>query len=261
MKITVRWDGFDSTMDEMGKNIIETNRELVLSRMAAAAKRSGRNLSDIRLVAVSKTKPASMILDAIQVGIDCFGENKVQEILEKQEDRNLQYQEKIEWHMIGHLQTNKVRQIIDRVTLIHSVDRLDLAVEIQKQALKKAITVPVLVQVNVAREESKQGFFVEEAENAIRAIACFPNICIKGLMTIAPFRQNPADNRGVFRDLYNFFLDIDKKKMDNVSMCTLSMGMSNDFEIAIEEGANLVRIGSLLFGERSYTKEGTLINK
>ena len=230
-------------------SVLKKNWEMVLRRVEAAAKRSGRDPSSVQVVAVSKTKPVSMIQQAVLAGLSCFGENKVQEILEKQDAPELR-NEDIEWHMIGHLQSNKVRQVIDRVSLIHSVDSIGLAAEIQKQAQKRSITVPVLIQVNVAKEESKQGFFLEETEQAIEKIAVFPNISIKGLMTIAPLQQNPSENRKIFRDLYNFCIDIDKKKMDNVSMCTLSMGMSIDFEVAIEEGATVVRVGSLLFGER-----------
>ena len=235
--------------NQIGMEVLRKNRELVLERVAVAAGRSGRSPADIRVVAVSKTKPAEVLSDAFATGFHCFGENRVQEILEKQEHPLLR-DKAIEWHMIGHLQSNKVRQIVDRVSLIHSVDSLSLAEEIQKQAQKRAISIPVLIQVNIAAEESKQGFSVAEAEQAIERISQFPNVCIQGLMTIAPLRTNPAENRMIFRDLYNLHLDIDMKKMDNVNMSTLSMGMSNDFEVAIEEGANLVRIGSLLFGER-----------
>ena len=226
------------------------NKEALESRVQAATRRAGKDLKDIRIIAVSKTKPAEVVQKAYQAGFRSFGENRVQEILAKQDSEFCRDLQDIEWHLIGHLQTNKVRQIIDKVALIHSVDRMDVANEIQRYAEKKGIVVNALMQVNIAKEDSKSGFYVEEIDSAIQNFSQLNNIHIQGLMTIAPFRLNPEENRKIFRELYKIYIDIDKKKMDNVTMSILSMGMSNDFEVAIEEGANMIRVGTFIFGER-----------
>lgn len=218
----------------------------VRSRMEAACRRAGRDPKEVTLIAVSKTKPAAMIQEAYEAGAREFGENKVQEILEKQPA----LPEDIRWHMIGHLQRNKVHQVVGRTVLIHSVDSLRLAQEIEKEAAKKGLHADVLLEINVAREESKHGFFLEESEEAIRQISLLPHVHLKGLMTIAPFVENPEENRGIFKKLYQFSVDIAGKNIDNVTMGVLSMGMSNDFEVAIEEGATMIRVGTSILGTR-----------
>ena len=184
--------------------------------------------------------------EAYEAGARDFGENKVQEILQKQPA----LPQDIRWHMIGHLQRNKVHQVIGKAVLIHAVDSLRLAEQIEQEAAKRNLDVDVLLEINVAKEESKYGFFLEDAEEAIRRISALPHVHIKGLMTIAPFVENPEENRGIFQKLYQFSVDINDKNIDNVTMGVLSMGMSGDFEVAIEEGATMVRVGTSIFGAR-----------
>lgn len=215
-------------------------------RVLEACRRSGRNPADVTLIAVSKTKPAEMLKEAYTAGARNFGENKVQEILEKEP----LLPEDIRWHMIGHLQTNKVRQIVGRTCLIHSVDSVKLAREIQKESVKKNLITDILLEVNVAEEESKFGFRLEETEEAFMQISQLSNVRIRGLMTIAPFVSNAEENRSVFRKLNEFYVDMKSKNIDNVSMNVLSMGMTGDFEVAIEEGATMVRVGTGIFGAR-----------
>ena len=218
----------------------------VKSRVEAACTRAGRRPEEVTLIAVSKTKPPEMLMEAYRAGVRDFGENKVQEILEKYTI----LPDNIRWHMIGHLQTNKVRQIVDKACLIHSVDSVKLAREIEKESSKHGLVMPVLLEVNVAREESKFGFFMEELELAVREIAGFSHVNVKGLMTIAPYVDEAEENREIFRKLYQLFIDIKSKNIDNVNMNILSMGMTGDFEVAIEEGATMVRVGTGIFGER-----------
>ncbi|MBE5994695.1 MAG: YggS family pyridoxal phosphate-dependent enzyme [Paenibacillaceae bacterium] len=226
--------------------MVKENLLIVENRIKEACKRCGRDRSEVTLIAVSKTKPADMIREAYQWGIRDFGENKVQEICDKYE----QLPDDIRWHMIGHLQRNKVKQVIDKAVLIHSVDSVRLAEQIEEEAAKKEICVDILLEVNVADEESKFGFRLEETEQAIRDISVFPHISIKGLMTIAPFVENSEQNRPVFKELNQFYVDMQRKNIDNVNMNMLSMGMTGDYEIAIEEGATLVRVGTGIFGTR-----------
>ena len=202
------------------------------------------------LIAVSKTKPVPMLEEIYSDGVRDFGENKVQEICAKQPV----LPDDIRWHMIGHLQTNKVRQVIDKACMIHSVDSLKLAQVIEKEAAKKDLVVPVLFEVNVAEEESKFGARTEETAAIIQEIALLPHVRVRGLMTIAPFVDDPEENRPVFRRLKELSVDIAEKNINNVSMCELSMGMTGDFEVAIEEGATFVRIGTAIFGARNYDK-------
>ena len=218
----------------------------VQERVRKACLRSGRDPKDVTLIAVSKTKPLEMLLEAYDAGARDFGENKVQEILEKYPEMP----EDARFHMIGHLQRNKVRQVIDKVSLIHSVDSLRLARQIEEESAKAGRITPILLEVNVAREESKFGFFMEEVERAAEEIAAFSHIVVKGFMTIAPFVENPEENRKVFQDLYQLSVDITNKNIDNMSMGVLSMGMSGDYEVAIEEGATMVRVGTSIFGHR-----------
>lgn len=215
-------------------------------RILDACIRSGRKPEDVTLIAVSKTKPVKMLAQAYEAGARDFGENKVQEILEKEP----QLPGDIRWHMIGHLQTNKVRQIVGRTCLIHSVDSVRLAQEIQKESAKKNLITDVLLEVNVAEEESKFGFRIEETEEALRQISRLSNVRVCGLMTIAPFVSNAEENRQVFRKLNEFYVDMKSKNIDNVNMNVLSMGMTGDFEVAVEEGATMVRVGTGIFGAR-----------
>ena len=208
-----------------------------------------RNSGDCILIAVSKTKPVEMLKEAYDAGCRDFGENKVQELLDKYD----KLPGDIHWHMIGHLQTNKVKYIVDKVALIHSVDSLKLAREISKEACKKGIVVPILLEVNVAKENTKFGFMADEVVKAVVEIATLPGILIKGLMTIAPFVENAEDNRIYFQQLRQLSVDILRKKIDNVYMDILSMGMTGDYLVAVSEGATYVRVGSGIFGNRIYT--------
>ena len=218
-----------------------------------ACERSGRNPEDVTLIAVSKTKPNEMIQELYDHGVRIFGENKVQEMDSKEEA----LPKDIEWHMIGHLQRNKVKYIIDKAAVIHSVDSLRLAQTINAEAAKKNVIANILIEVNVAQEESKFGLSVDEVLPLIEQIsATCSNIRIRGLMTIAPFVEDPEENRSVFRDLQKLSVDIDGKNINNVSVDILSMGMSNDFEVAVEEGATHVRVGTSIFGQRNYNIEG-----
>lgn len=220
----------------------------VEKRIQAACNRSGRKREEVLLVAVSKTKPVEMIEEIMAAGIVEFGENKPQELRDKYEvlPKNLHF------HMIGHLQTNKIKYVIDRAVLIHSIDSIRLAEAVNAEAKKHDRIMPVLVEVNVAQEESKSGFLVEETEEAIREIAKLSNIRVEGLMTIAPFVENAEENRQYFVKLRKLSVDIAAKNIDNVTMHHLSMGMTGDYEVAIEEGATMVRVGTGIFGERNY---------
>ncbi|MCD7906898.1 MAG: YggS family pyridoxal phosphate-dependent enzyme [Clostridium sp.] len=226
--------------------MIKEHLDEVRERVREACFRAGRAPEDVTLIAVSKTKPAQAVQEAYDAGARDFGENKVQEILQKKPV----LPQDIRWHMIGHLQRNKVHQVIGKAVMIHAVDSLRLAEQIEAEAAKRDLDVDVLLEINVAKEESKYGFFLEDAEEAIRAISAFPHVHIKGLMTIAPFVENPEENRGIFKKLYQFSVDINDKNIDNVTMGVLSMGMSGDFEVAIEEGATMVRVGTSIFGAR-----------
>ena len=226
--------------------MIKEQREEGRERVNAACLRAGRDPKSVTLIAVSKTKPAQAVQEAYEAGARDFGENKVQEILQKQPV----LPQDIRWHMIGHLQRNKVHQVIGKAVLIHAVDSLRLAEQIEQEAAKRNLDVDVLLEINVAKEESKYGFFLEDAEEAIRRISALPHVHIRGLMTIAPFVENPEENRGIFQKLYQFSVDINDKNIDNVTMGVLSMGMSGDFEVAIEEGATMVRVGTSIFGAR-----------
>ena len=230
--------------------MIQENIKLVQKNIEKACDRSGRTLQEVTLIAVSKTKPVSALEEAYQCGMRDFGENKVQELVEKAEV----LPKDIRWHMIGHLQRNKVKYIVDKVHLIHSVDSLRLAEEISKEACKKNVTVDILVEVNVAKEETKFGSTMEEASELVSQIAALSGIRVKGLMTIAPFVEDPEENRKYFAKLKQLAVDIERKNIDNVSMHGLSMGMTGDYEVAVEEGASYVRVGTGIFGERDYSK-------
>ena len=229
--------------------ILENIKE-VQNNIKIACEKSGRNPEDVTLIAVSKTKPYSDIEKALPSGILDYGENKVQELCDKYEVLT----KEIHWHMIGHLQRNKVKYLVGKVDLIHSVDSLRLAEQIEKDFAKENQIANVLIEVNMAEEESKFGITAQETETFVREIAKFPHIRIKGLMTIAPYTSNPESNRTYFRNLKKISVDIKGKNIDNVSMDVLSMGMTGDYQVAIEEGATLVRVGTGIFGERNYNK-------
>ncbi len=224
------------------------NLKKVEDNVDAACRKAGRSRDEVTLIAVSKTKPVEMLSTLYNQGIRDFGENKVQEMCDKME----QLPSDIRWHMIGHLQTNKVKYIVGHTTLIHSVDSLHLAKEIEKQAEKKDVTVDILVEVNIAEEESKFGIHKEETYELVRQIAALPHVHICGLMTIAPYVENPEDNRMYFRGIRQLSVDIAEQNIDNVDMDVLSMGMTGDYMVAIEEGATIVRVGTGIFGERNY---------
>ena len=228
--------------------MIKENMTQIQKQISDVCHRCGRSPEDVTLIAISKTKPAEAILEAIEGGQKDFGENKVQELCDKIDV----IPNNVRWHLIGHLQTNKVKYIVGKTFLIHSVDSLRLAQKIQEEAEKKQADVDILIQVNVANEATKFGLTVEEAPKVIEEIAKFPNVHIKGLMTIAPFSETGEQNRQFFRKLKQLSVDINDKNIDNVSMSVLSMGMSHDFETAIEEGATYVRVGTSIFGERYY---------
>lgn len=225
------------------------NYKEVEKRVEEACKRAGRKREEVTLIAVSKTKPVSMIEELLPLNVRDFGENKVQELTAKAEI----LPSALHWHMIGHLQRNKVKYIVDKACIIHSVDSLRLAEEISKAAQKKQVTAKILIEVNVAEEESKFGVRTSELLPLIEAISLLPNIAIKGLMTIAPYVENSEENRWIFQKLKNLSIDIKGKNFDNVTMDVLSMGMTGDYEVAIEEGATHVRVGTGIFGERNYT--------
>ncbi len=227
---------------------IADNLNIVNERIAAAAQRAGRDPASVRLVAVSKTQPAGTVREAAVAGQRLFGENYVQEFVAKA----AAVAEPVEWHFIGSLQTNKVKQITGLVTLIHSVDRLSLAEEIDRQWGRVGTPCDVLVQVNIAGEATKSGTTGAALAELVRGIAQLPHLRIRGLMTMPPFFDDPDAARPYFRELARLAGEIDRLAIPGVSMAELSMGMSGDFEVAIEEGATLVRVGSAIFGERVY---------
>ncbi len=228
--------------------MIKENLQAVEERVQAACQRAGRSREEVTLIAVSKTKPLPLLEEAYSAGMRHFGENKVQEMM----DKIPAMAEDIHWHMIGHLQRNKVKYLIGKTALIHSVDSLRLAEEISAQSVKKGVVTDILIEVNIAEEESKFGIFGDEAMRLVRDVAALQGVHICGLMTIAPFVSDPEDNRLYFRQIKQLSVDIAREKIDNVDMCMLSMGMTGDYEVAIEEGATFVRVGTGIFGERNY---------
>lgn len=248
--------------------MIQDNITKVLQNMESACKRSHRSIEEVTLIAVSKTKPIEMLREAYEAGIRDFGENKVQELCDKDESAkmfqfynqtNFENQldnssNEIHWHMIGHLQRNKVKYIVDKVKLIHSVDSLRLAEQIDVEARKKGVLVDILIEINIASEESKFGVKPSEAEALIREISGLSSIRVKGLMTVAPYTENAEENRPYFKKMHQLYVDIKEKNIDNVTMKILSMGMTGDYEVAIEEGSTMVRVGTGIFGERNYSE-------
>ena len=231
--------------------MLKENLANVEKNIEQACKNAGRSRDEVTLIAVSKTKPVEMLQEIYDENIRDFGENKVQELCSKMG----QLPSDIRWHMIGHLQRNKVKYIVGKVELIHSVDTYRLAEEINIQAKKQNVIVPILVEVNIAHEESKFGISAEDAILLVEEISKLENIRIKGLMTIAPYVENPEDNRLYFRKIKQLSVDITNKNIDNVFMEILSMGMTGDYEVAIEEGATMVRVGTGIFGARNYNKQ------
>lgn len=229
--------------------MISENLRDVRERIRRACARSGRDPREVTLIAVSKTKPVSMIEEAVAEGALDFGENKPQELRDKYEI----LPKHLRWHMIGHLQRNKVKYVIDRACMIHSLDSMRLAETIQQEAEKHHLVMPVLIEVNVAGEETKYGVRPEDTLGFIEEVSRFPNLRVNGLMTIAPYVDDPEKNRGYFQHLRKLSVDINEKNIDNVNVCDLSMGMTGDFEVAIEEGATMVRVGTGIFGERDYS--------
>lgn len=230
--------------------MLKDNLAIIEKNIQDACEKAGRKREEVTLIAVSKTKPIEMLQEIYAENIREFGENKVQELCSKIE----QMPSDIHWHMIGHLQRNKVKNLIGKTALIHSVDTYRLAEEINIQAKKKNITVPILVEVNIANEESKFGTTVEDAILLVEEISHLDNIKIKGLMTIAPNAENAEENRPYFQKIKQLSVDITNKNIDNVSMEILSMGMTGDYTVAIEEGSTMVRVGTGIFGERNYNK-------
>ncbi len=224
------------------------NLKAVQRTIREAAVRSGRTEDEITLVAVSKTKPADDILTLYKAGQRDFGENYIQELRAKHEE----LPKDIRWHMIGHLQRNKVKYIANYISMIHSVDSFELAETIEKEAAKCGRVLPVLLEVNVAREDTKYGIFPEELPELLDRISVLPHILVRGLMTSAPLVENAEDDRGYFRQLKQLSVDMNSKNLDNVKVDTLSMGMTNDYEVAIEEGSTIVRVGTAIFGSRNY---------
>lgn len=228
--------------------MLKENIDNVRANIKRACERAKRNVDEVTLIAVSKTKPLSDIEELITYGETEFGENKVQELVDKYEHVS----KPVDWHLIGHLQTNKVKYIVDKACLIHSVDSVHLAKEIEKEAAKHNVIVNILIQVNIAHEDTKFGIDATEIYNMIDEIKDYEHVRVKGLMTIAPFVDNPEENRVHFRNLHQLLLDIKSKNIDNIDMSILSMGMTNDYEVAIEEGATMVRVGTGIFGKRNY---------
>lgn len=234
-------------MEKSSIDLFDENYKIIKQNIARAAEKSGRKPEDITLLAATKTVDISVINHAISAGVDYIGENRVQEFLLKN-DSYLP----VHKHFIGHLQTNKVKDIINRVELIHSVDSYRLAEEISKQAVKNNKVMDILIEINIGSEYSKSGFEYENAYAAAEKISKLEGIKIRGLMAIPPICENSEQNRPYFAKMKKLFIDIGNKKIDNSSMDILSMGMSDDYETAISEGANMVRIGTALFGKRNY---------
>lgn len=251
---------------------MKENIQNIEQRIQAACDKAGRIRSEVTLIAVSKTKPNEMLEEAYSLGMRHFGENKVQEMAQKYEDLNHKFSEKVNWHLIGHLQRNKVKYIIDKAELIHSVDSIRLAQQIDEEAAKKNLISDILIEVNIAEEDTKFGVSSQDVFPLIKEISHLTHIRVRGLMTVAPYVENPEKNREYFQKLRQLYVDIKSKNIDNncngnimneedenLQRClelfdVLSMGMTGDFEVAIEEGATMVRVGTGIFGERDYSK-------
>lgn len=228
--------------------MLQENLAYVEANIQRVCKEKQISREDVTLIAVSKTKPVEMLQEIYDAGCREFGENKVQELVDKYEV----LPKDIHWHMIGHLQRNKVKYIIGKVALIHSVDSLRLAETIEKESAKKNLVTDILIEVNMAREESKFGVLPEEIFDLLEELGKMKHIHVKGLMTVAPFVDNPRKNSDIFAKMHKLSVDIESKNIDNITMSILSMGMTNDYEVALEEGANMIRVGTAIFGERNY---------
>ncbi|MGN1124217.1 MAG: YggS family pyridoxal phosphate-dependent enzyme [Eubacterium sp.] len=235
--------------DEARLQAVEDNYKAIKHRVEKAAVKAGRNPEDVRLMAVTKTVESVYINKALDLGADLIGENRVQEYLSKKDELHL---DGVEKHLIGHLQTNKVKQIAGEVDMIESVDSIKLAREIDRVSKNKGIVSNVLIEVNVGKEESKSGIFIEQLEELICEVSLLEGVKIKGLMTIPPICDSDKEVSKYFEKIYQSFIDIKDKKIDNVDMDVLSMGMSGDFEAAVANGSNIVRVGSAIFGARKY---------
>ncbi|MEA4966441.1 MAG: YggS family pyridoxal phosphate-dependent enzyme [Oscillospiraceae bacterium] len=231
-------------MSDIQENILE-----IREKMARAARAAGRDPGEIRLCAASKMNDAARVQEAVQGGVDCCGENRVQELLDKL-PKGAYTGRPV--HFIGHLQTNKVNRVVGAVDLIQSVDRPDLLAAVEKEAKKKGLVQNILLEVNIGGESSKSGYTPEEAAQTAAKMADFPGVHLCGLMAIPPVSQHPGDNRKYFAQMANLFVDIGRKKYDNVTMVCLSMGMSDDYEDAIAEGSTMIRVGTAIFGARNY---------
>ncbi len=228
--------------------MIKENLAIVEDNIRKACEKAGRDRSEVTLIAVSKTKPVSDIRQAMECGITVFGENKVQEI----RDKTAEIKEPLSWHMIGHLQANKVKYLPGVACMIHSVDNVKLAQEIEKQAAKHDLVMDVLIEVNMAHEDTKFGLSPEEVIPFVKEISSFDHLNIRGLMTIAPYTEDPESNREYFKGLRLLKDEINALAIPRVKMDCLSMGMTGDYQVAIEEGATFVRVGTGIFGERNY---------
>ena len=237
------------TVDENRLKAVEDNYKSVKSRVEEAALKAGRNPADVRLMAVTKTVESVYINKVLDLGADLIGENRVQEYLGMKDELHL---DNVEKHLIGHLQTNKVKQIVGEVDMIESVDSVKLATEINRVSKNKGLVTNILVEVNVGKEDSKSGIYIEQLEELLNEIALMSNIKVKGLMTIPPICDSEKEVSQYFSTMYQSFIDIRDKKIDNIDMEILSMGMSGDFEAAIANGSNIVRVGSSIFGARKY---------
>lgn len=229
--------------------MLKDNLVKVQNNIADICKGCNRDVNDVCLIAVSKTKPNDMLMEIYDCNVRHFGENYVQEMVDKVDS----LPKDITWHMIGHLQRNKVKYVVGRAALIHAVDSERLAVAISDEAVKKGLVQEILIEVNVAKEESKFGFSCDEVEAFVRNASKLPGIKIRGLMTSAPYVNDAEENRQYFRELKQLLVDINSKNIDNVYMDILSMGMTNDYSVAIEEGATHVRVGTAIFGARDYS--------
>ena len=228
---------------------IEENLKHVEQRIQAACSKSGRRREDVTLIVVSKTKPVSMVQEVYDLGPRDFGENRPQELRDKHDV----LPDDIRWHMIGNLQRNKVKYVVGRAVMIHSLGSMHLAAQIEKESAQRGLVMPCLVEVNIAKEASKEGILPEDAIGFIRSLSTLEHIHVEGLMTVAPFTDDPEENRPWFRALRNLAVDIEHENIDNICMRHLSMGMTGDYEVAVEEGATMIRVGTGILGERDYS--------
>ena len=234
---------------------IRDNLKEVEDNIVRAVKKSGRNREDVKLIAVSKTNPVEVLEEAYNCRVRTFGENRVQELVEKIDYFEAKGIKDIEWHLIGHLQTNKVKYVIGRVAMIHSVDSEKLAKVIDDESAKKGVITDILVELNIGDEESKFGVSFDNVLDFVEKLTCYKNIRVKGLMCVAPYTDDPEDNRKYFSKMKKLSVDITDKNKDNNSVCELSMGMTGDYAVAIEEGATFVRVGTGIFGKRFYPEK------